>query len=756
MSRKYFICFFIVLLNTSISAISPSCNEKKKDAINQMQENLIIFCSSMKSNIFENDVKNSQSEIFIKQLKDELKDEKARLTKELQEEKRELKGGLKEDKERFSEELKDELKKELAELIQQDKIEFVRELEKERLKLKYKFNEDEAVFAKELKESLKNELTDELKDEKAKLTKELQEEKRELKGGLKEDKERFSGELLEELKKNMEKDLQENNKKSVLESLILTIESLNSTIKSLNTIIENKENNCSKKKDEEDIDELESSALELEKKDETRFEALEIYKKLLSLYPKNCDYLFNIGRLYNRLKMYQYAEENLIRCLELCPEYYDAADILAKIYLKDKRYYSAIVLYSQFLEKKIALEELAKIAYLQRDYCLMQYYYQKLLDIDSESKEYKIGLARALYNRKKYAQSKSYFITLNKEEKDLKEYMYYVKPYTNPSIFPEYSYTNSKEDDPYLQVPVIKTLYVSSNVSLLYPISDNWQIQGKGILFHQKETDIYPPVGVNYKAYLGGAQLTSKVYLGCNWNWNINGRLFRAWGSQKTFYPFEDRISFEPGNYFIYNSDRHLFTLGGNYESFITKNLYIGTSYLQRFIYTGIGYGYKWIDLSLEPQLYGVLSRSYYRDSIRNIKNDQSFLFTSKFPIYSNVLRLNWLAEHSGFNMLTRNYFSYKRQWKNIMGIQFHYDFSPKSYIDVLYEEKWESTRDLFLPIGDTVYVAQKLFIRGYKPIVKVGYRFRDKMIMELGGYYYRDTLPYRAYNVNANINWYF
>ena len=131
-------------------------------------------------------------------------------------------------------------------------------------------------------------------------------------------------------------------------------------------------------------------------------------------------------------------------------------------------------------------------------------------------------------------------------------------------------------------------------------------------------------------------------------------------------------------------------------------------------------------------------------------------MFTSKFPIYSNVLRLNWLAEQSGFKMLTRNYFSYKRQWKNIVGIQFYYDFSPKSYIDILYEEKWESTRDLFLPIGDTIYVTQKLFIRGYKPIVKVGYRFRDKMIVELGGYYYRDRLPYRAYNINANVNWYF
>jgi len=506
---------------------------------------------------------------------------------------------------------------------------------------------------------------------------------------------------------------------------------------------------------------LEEVAHYYEKEEATRPLALTLYQKLLKCLPENSDYYLYIGRLFNWMDRSRCAEEYLNKCLELVPDYYDAAAILASIYIKEELYYEAENLYYRFPNNSDAMAGLAKIAFLQKKYKRAQYLQQSILWKDPNDSNAQRGLARSLYNQQLYRKSRRLFLPLiNNDPCDdhlLREYGYSVKPYTNIAIVPEFSYTKAKENDRSLKKPVVRNLYVMGNLNVYVPLNDQWRIDAKAFFFRQKEKDIYPPTtGNNYNVYMSGTRITSHVYHSRVWRWDLSASLFKAWGQGKEFYPFSDTTSFEPATYAIYNDDRHLIVVGGNYESFVIKNFSNQRSELLRFVYTEGRYGYKFKDLSFEPEINGWLSWSFYNDSIHNRKELQSFFLQSKIPGASKAITLTYLAEHSGFAELSRNYFSYERQWLNVLGARLHHDISTKSYIELLYEQRWRSTRNLFLPVGDTVFVAKKLFIRGHRPSIKIGHRYRDKVTIEVSGHYYRDTFPYRDYGFKTNILWYF
>ncbi|MEC7838725.1 MAG: hypothetical protein VX777_01650 [Chlamydiota bacterium] len=506
---------------------------------------------------------------------------------------------------------------------------------------------------------------------------------------------------------------------------------------------------------------LEEIAHEYEKKEESRQSALNIYLSLLKCLPDNPDYYLYIGRLLNWMDHSQCAKTYLKKCLELLPSYYDAAAILASIYIKEKLYYEAKNLYSQYPKNMDALAGLAKIASLQNNYSSAQNLQERILLEEPNNNEIRNGLARSLYLQQYYRQARKQFLTLiNKEpcnDDIFKEYDYNVKPYTNIALIPEFSYTKAKENDRSLKKPVVRNLYVLGSLNLFLPINDQWRIDSEAFVFRQKEKDILPPTtGNNYNVYMSGAKVTSHVYHSRVWRWDVSATLFRAWSEGAEFYPFSDTTNFEPATYAIYDDKTHLFVVGGNYESFVIKNFSKTNSELLRFVYTEARYGYRFKNLDFAPEINGWVSWSFYNDKIHNRKELQSAWVKSHIPGFTKTIRLTYLAEHSGFLELSRNYYSYERQWLNILGVIYHYEISTKSYCELSYEQSWRSTRNLFLPVGDTVFVAKKLFIRGHRPAMKIGYRYRDKVTVEASGHYYRDTYPYRDYGLEGKILWYF
>ncbi len=505
---------------------------------------------------------------------------------------------------------------------------------------------------------------------------------------------------------------------------------------------------------------LEKLAHQWEIDDSTRHKSLAIYEYLIECMPKNCDYLLYHGRLLNWMKQEALAEAVLLKALKECPEYFDVALILASIYKKQERRREAIQLLEQFSDKKEAQVLLGGLALYCKRYCAAQKYFQSALQQDEDDDVARRGLARSLYNQLRYAASKQQFRYLickePCEDSLFSEYSYYVKPHTNWAIVPEFKYTNAKESDPDLKAPVVRTLYVSSNLTLHTPVCDRWALDWRGMFFRQREKDIYPPTGINYNVYMTGGQVASHVYLSQNLRWDLTGKVIQAWGEGDMNFPFDERTSFEPASYIVYDSDRELFVLGGNYESFIIKNYAHDRSELQRFAYSEVRYGRRFLKMWLEPEIHGWTAFSFYRDYLNNIRNLQALWVRTKLPFCGKAFSIFYLAEHSGFKKLNPYYYSYERQWLNTIGVNYSKKICSRGYLELMYEQRWRSTRNLFLPVGDTIFVARRLFVRAYRPSIRLGYRFRDKVLVEIGAHYYKDTFPYRDYSLHVNILWYF
>lgn len=501
-------------------------------------------------------------------------------------------------------------------------------------------------------------------------------------------------------------------------------------------------------------------AHEWEENEESRNVALSIYDYLTRCEPKNCDYLFFQARLLSWMERDEEAQIILKKALSLCPDYEDLSLLLGSLYMREERWDEAEAIFIKFPERAEALFGLGKITLNRKCYYLAQGYFQKSLIIDPSNDETRKGLARALWNRMRFCRAKSqYLYLISKDPCDdflCREYINEVKPYTNWAVVPNFSYTMSRESDPSLNAPAVRTLYVLSSLSLLAPINDRWRIDATSIFFRQREKDIYPPTGINYNVYMSGGLLTSHLKLCKDLRWDVFGKVIRAWGEGNMAYPFINQTSFEPGSYLSYNSDTRLFVLGGHYESYVIKNFNINRSELLRFAYTEARAGYKWKKWKLEPEMQLWVSGNFYRDDLNNKKHLEGVWLQSYVPFCKKVVTLFYTAEYSGFEKLNINYYSYKRQWLNIIGIKLHKDINTRGYVDFLFEQSFRSTRDLFLPIGNTVFVSPNLFVRGYRPTVRVGYRFKDKLEVNVAGHYYRDTFPYKDYNVNGNLLWYF
>lgn len=507
-------------------------------------------------------------------------------------------------------------------------------------------------------------------------------------------------------------------------------------------------------------DGLEKLAHHYEVEEGTYGQALAIYEYLIECLPDNCDYYLYLGRLLNWMDHKWRAEATLEQCLALCPDYFDAALILSTIYIKQERRGEAKRLLMRFADEQEAQVILGGIALYCKNYFEAQGHFQNALLQDCEDKAARRGLGKSLYNRLSFKRAKRHFLCLMKQdpcdEPLFAEYFYNVKPYTNWALLPEFSYTQAKESDPDLEAPVVRTLYVSSNLTLLMPICDRWRVDVTGIFFRQREKDIFPPTGINYNVYMSGAAAASHLYLTKHLRWDLMGKVIQAWGEGEMNFPFDERTSFEPGSYIVYDTECELFVLGGNYESFVIKNFARDRSELQRLLYTEVRYGRRFKKLSWEPEIHGWAAVSAYRDDIHNVKNLQSLWVKTKLPFCKKRFSLFYLAERSGFRDLNINYYSYKNQWQNTLGILYFEKICSRGYIELAYEQRWRSTRNLFLPVGDTVFVARKLFVRAYRPSMRIGYRIKDKVLVEVGAHYYKDTFPYRDYNINANILWYF
>jgi tetratricopeptide (TPR) repeat protein len=490
----------------------------------------------------------------------------------------------------------------------------------------------------------------------------------------------------------------------------------------------------------------------------TEKQALEIYHILNQCPPETADYLFYEGQLLARTGKWDEGIKVLQRCLAIHPEYFDAAVQIANIYTRQKKWDQAEEIYRRYPDNTGAREGLIRISLRKGDYRQAEKESLKILASYPDDMDVRKDLVVALTSRLNYREAKrQYQILLNKYPNDehLWNNQFDVKSHTNIGVLAEADYVDAKENDPSIKQPVVKDYYFNSGIIVKIPVTNRWRLDAKGILYHQRENDIYPPTGINYNMYLSGAQLTSHYFFYKDWRWDLVAREYEAWGSGQMNFPFQKLSRFEPGTSFVYNSDLQLASLGGHYESFVIKNFAQGISQLLKTSILDGVYGLK-PDIYLHPKVEIGATEVFIYDNIHNRRHGQTALLTCGIPFIDKYFRGLYFFELASFRKLSPNYFSYKQQTRHTLGLRFHIEIIERIDFELQYDHRNQMSHNLIQPIGDFIYVAGSQFIVANRVGSILSYRFKDKMRFEAAGHYYRDTLPYRDWNLKGSFLWQF
>lgn len=446
-------------------------------------------------------------------------------------------------------------------------------------------------------------------------------------------------------------------------------------------------------------------------------ETISLYERLLRCDPKNSDLLFQLANAYKKANRFSEAEKIFLELIEKNPNDSDSLEALSSIYNQQ--------------------HNLQGLKRLQERY--------------PNNSAIKHILAKQLLDQEKFSEAKKLYQTIPKNNSVYKE-LYEIKSRTDPSVFIEANYTDAKEWDPTINIPVVKDYYFTFAASALIPITDKGRLDVKAFEYHQRENQINQPVGVNYSVYEAGAELKGHYYFLPKWRLDLNAKGYRAWGAQQVKFPFQNRNFFEGGLNLVLNS-KHLFIADAHTEYFIIKNYNKGISQLLRTAYVQGTYGYR-PDIYMHPFVEGLLGAVYYQDHFDNIKNKQ--YLKGGFDLGTSLLKTFYLFEHSTFKYLNQNYFSYKMQTRSTVELKFQKEFRSKFLCELIWDHTWELTKNLFLPIGDTVYVAPRLYLIWNIYTAKFTFTHKDNLKIDVSGHYLYNTLPYWDWNLKGSITYQF
>ncbi|MBF8263784.1 MAG: hypothetical protein HW387_1449 [Parachlamydiales bacterium] len=482
---------------------------------------------------------------------------------------------------------------------------------------------------------------------------------------------------------------------------------------------------------------------------------LAIWEILNHCKPHNSDILYYLGVQLSRAGRWDEAQAALKECLSLAPEYADAEVQLGLLYLWQGREDLAKGIFERFPENSDAQMALARIHQKAGDHQHSNELYRRVIEKNPKNLEARQNLAKSSAAWMNFSEAKSQYQWLVANDPNSEGHwaeFFDVKSHTDLAVFLETDYTDAKESDPSLDAPVVKDYYFFNAVHFLIPVFDRWRLDLSQIYYHQRENDIYPPIGVNYSMFSAGANLTSSFLFKKDWKWDLYVRGFEAWGDQRVNYPFRRTTRFEPGTSLLYNSERQIFALDTHRESFVIKNFaamrseILWTDYL-----TGIyGYRFAW---RLNPELQAQISQIFIQGD--NWESTQTLLASCKLPFIKYFTAL-YRFDHGHFDQLNPNYYSFMQQYMNTIGVRLHYDLHSRAVFELIYEHRWKTTYKLFQPIGNFIFVAAKQSLFSNKVIARMNIRYKDTLRLMIEGHYFYETLPYNDWNVNGSILWQF
>lgn len=492
-------------------------------------------------------------------------------------------------------------------------------------------------------------------------------------------------------------------------------------------------------------------------KQKNQQKVLHAYREVLKCKPDNPEILFFLGRQLFWMGKTKEAAKVLQRAIVLSADYTDAVEVLIKVYIRLKEWELAKALLRQYPTIRSGQLDYATVVYRRRNYAKAEAIYRHILRKSPNDEVARHGLARSYSAQRKYCASRNEYARLTsqdpKKDQYWKEYMG-IRSHTNIGTFWEGSYTKSKENDPDIKAPVVRDFYTLGAYHVFIPINDILKLDFKQIFFHQKEDDIFPPMGINYNAYVQGAQIKTNISLFRFLKCNTVLRVLGARGyNHNVFFPFKSTTRFEPGISLVYSDSLQYLIWNAHIESFVYKNFDKITSGLLRTLYLHGGYLFR-PNIPLKPEIEATFDEVFYHDAIRNVRNTVNLW--GRFNLFTKHVRFIYRFENSHFRHASRNYFSFKRQFRNTLGGIAAVEVTNRLYLEAQYLYRWEYNIGLVQPIGIFTFKADVQRLQSYRVVAKIIYRIRDYLRIEAAGHIFYSTLPYEDFNVRGNMLWQF
>jgi tetratricopeptide (TPR) repeat protein len=482
--------------------------------------------------------------------------------------------------------------------------------------------------------------------------------------------------------------------------------------------------------------------------------SLNIFENLNKCKVNDPDILLYLGILYFRGHQKEKAEHYLKKSLEIDPKNIDADITLAYLYISEGRLQEAQKLFEKHPNHCEAIVGLARLKQSQSKTRKSNPHYIEALDKCPADHQLLKEAAKAAQSSRNFKEAKEYYslyIPQNPLDFRVWEESQITRSYTNSGFLLDVTYTNAKENDPILGVPVVKDFYTYASFDSILPVNDDLRFDLKGFFYNQKEVNIFS-YGLNYNVDLSGGQTSVEYLFMDQCRFQAFARAFCAWQQNDplfAYFPFEFTWNFEPGAYFEYNSPFCIFYLDAHIESFITKNFQENSSILIPLGSEEIFFLFR-PNVYLNPQIETSLILKQLWDN--NFEPVATIQARCNLPFLEKYLTFQYRFEYSSFKFLTPNYFTYDLQYWQFAELTFHYYLLKNLYFKAIYEFNLQLTKNLIQPIGNFLNITQKQSLTGNKITCNLTYRYLDHIRFAIEGHYYRNTLIYRDWNLKGSL----
>ena len=482
--------------------------------------------------------------------------------------------------------------------------------------------------------------------------------------------------------------------------------------------------------------------------------SLDIFENLYECDPNHGDTILYLGLLFYKTGQKANAEIYLKKSLELNPNNVDADVTLGYLYASEGRVKKARTYFEKHPNDCEAILGLARLKQTTAETRESHAHYIEALKKCPDHGTIRLEAARIATSSRKFNESAQHYdLYMSNNPLDFRvwEESQITKSYTHQGLLLDVSYTSAKENDPVLNVPVVRDFYTYASIHSTVPVNDALRFEFKGFFYNQKEINIIN-YGLNYDADLSGGEARLEYLFKDHFRLNAFARALGVWQQEDDLspsFPFQNTWNFEPGITLEYKLPIALFYFDAHIESFITKNFNENSSILIPLGSEEVYFLFR-PDIYLSPDVETSITLKELWDN--NFEPVVTIRTRCNLPLLEKYFTFQYVFEYSKFKFLTPNYFSYDHQYWQFAELDFHCHLFKNLHFKAVYEFNWQITKNLIQPIGDFLNITEMQSLTGNKISCHVTYRYVDHLRFVLKGHYYRNTLIYRDWDIKGSL----